>query len=481
MRTTSSFLASLLVSARLLGLPAAVAQDTPSPTAPLVAEPRPASVRSEGPDATLLISLDFHEADIRNVLRIFAEKSGVNVIAGKEVQGTVTIRLINVPWEHALDVLLKTYGFTYERDGNIIRVTTFEQMKQEELETGVFVLNYAEAKELVESIADVLTERGTVKADERTNMIVAKDIPTNLYRVRQLVERLDRRTPQVAIDTKIVETALDDDENLGISWTIKATLKGGIRPTTFPFNKISSGGTFGSLFYPKTAGQSSFPPAGSEGQFPFAAKSDFTFGTLDMSSLQAILELLKTRTNTSIVSNPRITTLNNQKATIHVGEIFNVPTFERNETTGNFEVTGFEERDIGINLEVTPHVNDAGEIVVDLHPEVTDFKSFDTFSGDLQAPRFDTREANTQVRVRSGETIAIGGLVKDKFVDTTIKVPVLGDIPGLGALFRKTEKAKDKTDLIFFITVHLVNDRPAALAGAPAPAGATASSAASQP
>ena len=198
-----------------------------------------------------------------------------------------------------------------------------------------------------------------------------------------------------------------------------------------------------------------------------------------MSSFQAILEILKTRTNTSVVSNPRITTLNNAQAKIHVGEIFNIPTFERNETTGNFEVTGFEERDIGINFEVTPHVNDSGEIVVDLHPEVTDFKSFDTFSGDLQAPRFDTREATTQVRVRSGETIAIGGLVKDKLVDVTKKVPVLGDIPGLSYFFKKTEKATDKTDLLFFITVHLVENPPAALAEAPA--AAAPEPAASQP
>ena len=426
--------------------------------------------------ATGLISLDFHEADVRNVLRIFAEKSGVNIIAGKEVEGTVTIRLLNVPWDRALDVLLKTYGLTYERDGNIIRVTTFEQMNKEELETGVFVLNYAEASKAVDALKDVVTERGTLKADARTNMVVVKDIPTNLYRVRQVIERLDHRTPQVAIDTKIVETTLGDNENLGINWTIKASAKGGIRPTTFPFGKIGSGGSFGELYYPKTAGQTSFPPAGSEGQFPFTGSSAFTFGTLDFSSFQAVLEILQTRTDTSIVSNPRITTLNNQEATIHVGEIFNVPSFERNETTGKFEVTGFTEKDIGINLKVAPHVNEAGEIVVDLHPEVTDFKGFDTFSGDLQAPRFDTREAVTQVRVRDGDTIAIGGLVKDKFVDKTYKVPLLGDIPGLGYLFRKTEKAKDKTDLIFFITVHLVEDRPQALTATPAAPAAVLSS-----
>ncbi len=435
------------------------------PTATTAAESQDVAPPAEAVDTTVAelapagtISLDFHEADIRNVLRIFAEKSGVNVVAGDEVQGKVTIRLLNVPWEQALNILLKTYGLTYERDGNVIRVTTFEQMNQEELETGVFVLNYAKAADVVKSLADVLTERGTVREDARTNMLVVRDIPTNLYRVRQVVERLDRRTPQVAIDTKIVEITLDRDENLGIDWTIKVTAKGIIRPTTLPFRRDAALGTFGRALPPIATSNTDFPAGSAAGKLPFAVKGDFTFGTLDFSSLQAILEILKTRTDTSIVSNPRITTLNNQEAIIHVGEIFNVPTFERNSDTGTFEVTGFEERDIGINLRVTPHVNEAGEIVVDLHPEVTDFSGFDSFGGDLKAPRFDTREAQTQVRVGSGQTVAIGGLVKDKFIDVEKKVPLLGDVPFLGALFRKTEQAKNKTDLIFFITVTLLEE-----------------------
>jgi len=422
------------------------------------------------------ITMDFKDADINNVLRILSYKSGVNIVTGKDVQGLVTIRLTDVPWEKALDVILRTYGFSYEREGNIIRVTTVQGLEKEELATEVFVLNYAKASSVIESIRDILTERGRVRFDERTNVLIVSDIPTNIYKISQVIKRLDKRTPQVAIEAKIVETSLDNDDKLGIDWSIQVAARGGARPTTFPFEKFgkknlgilkpiigqadvtaASATTTGSGGVTTTSTALSTFPAPQA--FPFVTRDQFTFGTLAFDQFSQILEILKTRRNTRILSNPRITTLNNQTASILVGEVLGIPIFERNQNTGNIEITGYTEKDLGIKLAVTPHVNDEGMILVEIKPEISSLLGFDELTPEVKAPRFATREAETQILVRDGDTVAIGGLVSENKTDSVKKVPLLGDIPGLGYFFTSKTNTKDKTDLLFFVTVHIVTDQ----------------------
>lgn len=404
------------------------------------------------------ITVDFKEADINNVLRILSFKSGANIVAGKEVTGTVTMRLVDVPWEKALDTILKTYGFVYEREGNIIRVTTIENLSKETLQTDVFPLNYAKAQDVVESVRDILTERGKIRHDERTNILIVTDIPTNLYKIAQVVERLDRKTQQVAIEAKIIETTLSDADKLGINWTIKATVSGSTRPTTAPFETLGTTSMIGGLtnYLPLPAPGSADFPTTTIPSFPYATSADFTFGTLDFSEFQAVLEVLKSRSDTKIISNPTIATLDNQEAKILVGEVFNIPTYVTDTSTGRLTISGYTARDLGIKLTVTPHINPQGDIVVELHPEVSSFLSFDNF-GNVLAPRFSTREAETTVMIKDGQTIVIGGLVKENIVDTRYKVPFLGDIPILGYLFSKKEKTIDKTDLLFFITTRIID------------------------
>jgi len=426
------------------------------------------------------VTMDFKNADINNVLRILSYKSGVNIVAGPEVEGLVTIRLTNVPWEKALDVVLRTYGFAYERVGNIIRVTTTESLKQEELTTEIFTLSYSKAEEINEAIANMLTERGKTKFDERTNTLVVTDIPTNLYKISQIVAKLDRRTPQVMIEAKLIETTLDDDENLGIDWNAVVTMRGAARPVTFPFNRLGQGAfrgfdrffglgdtTAASLGAQSTGSTSSeFPTSTTAGganlsPFPFADTDDFTFGTLDFSAFQSVLEYLETRTDTEILSNPRIATLNNQPANLAVGQIIGIPTYERNSDTGTMEITGYEEKEVGVILNVTPHVNVEGDISIDLAPEISELLRYDTLdeSRGIVAPVFSTRTAETQVMLRDGETLMIGGLIKKTVSDSEDKVPLLGDLPWIGkALFTKTADAIDRTELIIFLTVHLVQE-----------------------
>ncbi len=438
----------------------------------------PISANSE---TTANVTLDFKDADINNVLRILSLKSGVNIVAGPEVQGTVTIRLSDVPWDRALEVVLRTYGYVYEREGNIIRVTTRERVEQEDLTTETFVLNYITAQEVEESISEILTERGKVKSFGRTNMVIVTDVASNITKIAQVIKRLDKATPQAYVDAKVVRTELGKTENLGIDWNVAGGITSGpYRPTTFPFPASNSkhraaglGGALQEFFPPVTstiATATGTTAAITANTFdardfpsPTAAISngEFKFGRLDFTEFSSVLNLIKNRTNTKIVSNPRIVVLNNQTAKVQVGEQIGIPSFERNETSGSFEVTGFTMRDVGVVMSVTPHINSADEILVDLKPEISSFVGFQAVSATLSAPRFTITTAATQVLIRDGETIAIGGLLTDATTSSEDKIPLLGDIPGIGKLFRSKRQTagsgNNKIETLFFVTVSIVD------------------------
>src|SRR3989338_8770362 len=201
-------------------------------------------------EAEGLVSVDFKDADVRQVLRVIALKSGVDIVAGNDVEGLVTIKLTDVPWQQALDIILRTYGFTYEQKGRIVRVMTIEALEKEALATEGFPLDYATAKEVPGVIQEMLSERGRVKFDERTNTVIVTDVPTNLFQIKEVVERLDQRTPQVLIETRIVETKLEKEENLGIEWSDSLTLlqTANSFPSTFPFKAQGTLGFVGDEF-----------------------------------------------------------------------------------------------------------------------------------------------------------------------------------------------------------------------------------------
>ncbi|MBI5123801.1 MAG: hypothetical protein HZA72_00085 [Candidatus Omnitrophica bacterium] len=383
---------------------------------------------------------------------------------------------------------MRNYGFAYEREGDIIRVVTLDKLKQEEVITQAFSLNYGKAKDVVNSIKKIVSARGKIKYDDRTNMVIVTDIPTNIYRIGQVIEKLDKETDQVLIEARILETVLSDDEKLGIDWNIKFEASGAKRPITFPFDYFKSDSRLLQKYTPlvqtgvtttaadaggggstTTTTSAAYPtrPAGSKG-FPFVDlsqdifKDTFTFGTLDFSQLSAVLEMIKRRSNTDIVSNPRITTLNNTEANILVGQTLNMPKYERNSTTGKIEITGYEAKDLGVKLKVTPHINEKLEIVVDIVPEISDLVRYDMLDpvNGIVAPVFSSRQANTKVLIKDGDTIFIGGMIKENIIDMKKPMPfigdLLGDVPFLGLLVSKKEKTKQKIELIFFITVKLM-------------------------
>ena len=449
------------------------------------------------------ITMDFKEADIETVLRLLSLKSGMNIVAGPEVKGNVSVRLEDVPWEEALEVVLRTYGYVYERKGNIIRVTTRENLAQEELITETFFLEYIQltkknatnatgqaaggateegGKELLDIITTMLSERGKVKMVTQRNAIVVTDAAANVYKIGQVIKKLDLPTPQAYIDSKVVKTQLDKGENLGIKWNAAnmGVSTGAARPITFPFStakdtdkeyfpgvlepflgrtstsNTTTGTTSTGTVTPNTAEPRSFPFVD-----PTVANRTYTFGTLDFTSFSALLSMLESRSNTKVVSNPRIVVLNNQTAKVKVGSEIPIPSFAFNQQTATFQVSDFKYRDIGVVLSVTPHINSAEEILVDLKPEVSSLGSTISFTSSLAAPSFDVTNAETQVLIRSGETIAIGGLRENKTSISEQQVPYLSSIPVLGKVFRskrQTEGSSNRnTETLFFVTVTLID------------------------
>jgi len=400
------------------------------------------------------VTLDFEDADIRNVLEIISYKAGINIVPGPDVQGLVTIKLKNVTWQDALSVILKSYGYGYDQRGNVIIVTNVQNLKklreddlvladQESVTTKTFMLHYANAADVVGSIEKMLTPRGTINFDKRTNVLIVRDTASNLEVITKVVESLDSATPQVLIEAKIIETTLNNTENMGIDWVVKAGATGAARPIYFPFTKSSSDKYVKGL---------DFPPPDPE---KTTANTMFTVGTLDFSQMSAVLEFLKSRSGTDILSNPRIVTLNNQKANIIVGSQYPLPQYTYNEEQGKLQVSGWEYKDIGIIFEVTPHINKIGLVTLDVEPKLTAILDYVEVES-TKVPRLSTESASTSVMIKDGQTLVIAGLIKSQWTDTRKKVPFLGDIPLAGLLFQKSEKNLVKTELFIFITPHII-------------------------
>jgi type II secretion system protein D len=275
-----------------------------------------------------------------------------------------------------------------------------------------------------------------VNFDERTNTVVITDSMSSMEKIKKVMPALDLVTPQVLIEAKVVETKLDNDDKLGIDWTAVVTAFGAQRPMNWPFPNVAANK------YTTDA-------------FPAAPSTEFKYGTLNFTQFQAVLEFLSTRTDTNILSNPRIVTLDNQPASITVGTKWPVAQYTYNSEQAKWQVSGWEYQDYGIILKVTPHVNKEGYITMDIAPQVSDKTGEVTFDT-AAVPVLSTQETMTKVMIKDGETLIIAGLLKDKTTETKHKIPILGDIPIIGLVFQSNEKVLEKDDLLIFITPHII-------------------------
>lgn len=436
--------------------------------------PSPLSYALETPaEGQIIESLEFREVDIKDVLRQLSKQYSLNIVFSEKVTGLVTVQLSNVTVAEAMDSIITVNGFVYTKKDNVIKVTTPEEAQQEGKQTKLFRLNNADALTLKESLIKVLSPDGSIEADSRSNSLIITDTLSVINKIEEIIPNLDSLTTQVLIETKLIETSLTKTDKLGIDWTTTLSATGSKRPTTAPFKALNNPlGDYSPFSKPTASGTVGDIPAvgtappltGFPYAFPYAVKGDFTLGTLDASSLKAILEILKSRTNTKLIANPRVVTLNNQKALIHVGKNVPIPTYERNDSTGKFEITGWQTPEkVGVQLEVTPQISPDGHIKLKLKPEVSSIVDFIKIEGEDAAPITSTRTAETEVLIKDGQTVVIGGLIKDESFTKVSKIPILGDIPLIGFFFTRKEVGSsssptEKTDLLIFVTARIIRD-----------------------
>ena len=410
-------------------------------------------------DGGLISAIKFKNADIKVVLQSIAQKATrdgkkVNIVISPNVEGLVSVNLENVDWLSTLDAVLRPYNYNYEWIGEtILLVDTTEKISEREvlakereeveaLDTRVFSLSFAKVLDIKETIEGMLSVRGRLTVDERTNSLVITDVQSNLSNLQKTISSLDAMTTQVLIEAKIIEVDIDATHKIGINWEITGIASGSKRPTTWPFTS-----TTGNKY-------SNADP------FPGAASTTFGYGTLNASSLQATLDIIFSDTDTNILSMPKITVLDNTTASINVVTEDPVPRYKYNEDHGTWEISGFDTFKYGVFLEVTPQINQEGFITLDIKPEVNEKLSDKTFTSSsglsTTVPILNTQKTHTKVMIKDGETLVIAGLIRDKTTEIVKKVPILGDIPFLRHFFRHKSTTKEKKNLLIFITATIV-------------------------
>jgi len=416
------------------------------------------------------VSLDYKDAEIGNILRLFAEISNLNIISTEDVKGTVTIKLDNVPWDQAMDIVLEAKGLGMTRIGNVIRIAPAAKLKQEEdadlarkkamakledLVVEIIPVNYADAADMSSKIKDTLSERGNVTVDSRTNVLIVKDIDKKVKQAGELVKLLDRAAPQVLIEARIVEIDTNYSRDLGVQWGsgYSADAAHG-NPTGMSFPNsigvgIGAGG--GWSLDPPRIGASVGSGTGTGTKGDAGAAIGFNFGSIDNTfSLDLKLSALESRGVSKVISRPRIVTMDNSEAIIEQG--FSIP-FETTSADG----TKTEFIDANLNLTVTPHITADGSVIMKL--KVAKNEPDFARQGAGGKPSIIKKEASTEVLIADGDTTVIGGIFTQKKGNSDAGVPFFSKLPLIGWLFRSQSKVDDKAELLVFVTPRILKEK----------------------
>lgn len=417
-------------------------QEAPVSEQPAATEP-PAATDTAAATADGGNSIEYVGADIQDVLRTLARQAGVNIVMGEDVLGKVTISLTNVSYEKAIKIIADSKGFAIVKEDNVLKVQSKASLAQEPLQEAIISLDYTTAAEAETVIRPFLTQgRGSVQADKRSNTIIVSDVPSKIAQIREIVARIDTQTPQVLIESRILETAKNPRQDYGIRWDSLRNYELALKNLGYKFNP--------------TSGALSFYPGGEKTQ-PIKTAD---IAVLSASDFRVLISFLDSNGETELLASPRLVTADNTEAKISIAQQFPIAQFSFNQQTASLEVSGFEFKDIGILLGVTPHINRNGFITMDIKPEISSFDPtrVQTFGGAVSAsvPIIDTRNMSASVMVKDGHTLAIGGLIREDITRSFTKVPVMGDIPGLGAAFRSKSYEKTKRNLLIFITPTVV-------------------------
>ena len=428
------------------------------------------------------ISVDFPDEEVRTILRNVADLFDLNVVIPDTLQGRTSVKLRNITWRQVFEVALEPLGFTYVEDRNIIRIKSIEELTTEPVDTRVFVLNYATAEELQNSIAPLIDTAagGRVQVDVRSNALVITERPSRMNQIQEIIEKLDKATDQVMIETKFIEVENTDQKNIGVNWS---SLEG-YGASAGPFqrewsrNRVSQDDSIRNDTSNNSSNSSSNngfsladgPIFASENDVLSGNGTDFTrtmeslAGTsrLDTAVFSAdefrvVISALEQNNDTELVANPTVVTMSNQEATIDIVTEIPQVEFSIDEQTGEQRADGLAEPLVfGTQVRVTPQVNDAGFINLLVIPSVSN-QIGTQFTDIGPQPIISRRKAETNVVIKDGYTLAIGGLTQNEEVLGGTAVPVLGSLPYIGRLFSSESNTMRQKNLIIFITAKTLN------------------------
>ena len=360
------------------------------------------------------INLNFKSVKLKDAFRALADIANMNVVTDSSVKGTTTVHLQNISFREAVDLLAKSSGLDYRIVNNTILVAEHGKLEQGfgQKITKIFKLKNSKPTEVKKSVNYLLESKEALRVDKRTNSLIVTTYQSKIPEIKNVIEQLDEEKEQIIIQARIEEISRSGLQNLGINWE------------------------FGNLTFDNdSAGESS---------------NTIEIGSTTL-GYTSVLNLLEKNGNATVLANPQITTIDGKQANIDIGE--SVPIVEKAD-----EETNVSFKDVGISLDIKPRITDNNKVAMDVTPEVSVVSEYFETSDGARYPVIDTRKAQTNVRVSSGDTIAIGGLIKEEEYENLSKVPFLGDVPVLGKLFREKTVDSQKVELVIFITPKIVDE-----------------------
>ena len=437
-------------------------------SAPVIGEdePKQSILDREGK----LISINFQDIPVRNVLQLIADYNDFNLVVSDSVIGNLTLRLDGVPWQQVLGIILQVKGLDKRVDGNVILVApraeldlreqqVLEKSKLEqelgELKSEIIKINFAKATDIADMIGgdgtvSMLSDRGSITIDERTNSLLIRELADNISVIREIIESLDIPVKQVQIEARIVTVTEGNLDELGVRWGVSSTngsfkVGGSIEsnyPTIQPYNSGDSGDDSSALDNYLNVNLGAASPNASSIAFQVAKLGSDTLLDLELSALQQ-------ESKAEIISSPRLITTNKKPAYIEQGT--EIPYLE----SSSSGATSVAFKKAVLSLKVTPQITPDNRLVLDL--SVTQDRPGQVVkTGTGEAVAIDTQRIGTQVLVNNGETVVLGGIFQHSVSNTVDKVPVLGDLPLLGALFRRSYENVGKSELLIFVTPKVV-------------------------
>jgi type IV pilus secretin PilQ/predicted competence protein len=441
---------------------------TSAPTAPKAAAPQP----STSTPATTVVPpaaadsavesggvgvREFQGDDVGQVLRLLARQAKVNMVVSDQVTGTVTMRLEDVTALQAIAIIVKAKGLFLDQIDHVYYIKTAAEKTAEPTESDSYQFSYSRAKEVAPLLASQLQSKDPPQFDERTNTIFFRETRSNLDSVRKLLVTIDKPTKQVMIEARLVEVTANPQQSYGIDWA--GTFGSFANGKTFTYGAPGTTNTNGTVTTGDLAlGNPNNPNfLGSFGKLAFGQ-----FAILTVPQMSATLRLLNEDTDAEFLANPRIVTADNLQAKIEINRAQPVPQLNFNEQTATAVFGGFQDKKFGNTLIVTPSINKDNFVTMKVKPEISNKVGDSTFvfaGATVASPIIDTRTLESNVLIRSGDTLAIGGLLQDEVAKARNKVPLLGDVPILGYVFQNHLNSRVKRNLLVFVTPTIITSK----------------------